>query len=309
MKRMLLILWVFASLVMLSVQPARAQGTLEAESMQIDIWPEYDRRDVLVIYRIKLSPQTSLPAQVVLRIPREAVSPFNVAYKDVDNQLYNMQYNSTVEGDWLRITATCPAQELQFEYYDPRLARTGNKRIFEYRWPGDMKVRNMVFRVQQPVNATEMQISPQKGTQTVEDTLTYYAVNVGAVEAGTAFTFQISYNKADDTLSAASLPVKPAEPITNNPTGTSSLVDENSTLIIGFAVGVILIAIGLFWYFRTTRREAVPAGRRRHAPDSGRRSRPPQSEPGASFYCHQCGKRSNPGDVFCRSCGSKLRHE
>lgn len=307
MKRFLLVLILFINLALLLVQPARAQGVIEAETMQIDIWPEYDRREALVIYRIQLSAQTSLPAQVVLRIPRESVSPFNVAYRDVDNKLYNMQYNTTVEGDWLRITATCPAQEIQFEYYDPRLARTGNQRMYDYRWPGDMKVKNLVFRVQQPVNATAMQISPQKGTQTVEDALTYYSIVVGAVEASTSFSFQISYNKPDDSLSASSLPVKAAEPISANPTG-GTLTAENNTLIIGFAVGVALIAIGLFWYFRTTRRETVPAGKRRHVRESSRRS-PPPAETGAGVYCHQCGKRSGPGDVFCRACGSRLRHE
>lgn len=308
MKRILMIAWILINLAVLLVHPAHAQGVIEAENMQIDIWPEYDRRDALVIYRIQLSAQTSLPAQVVLRIPREAVSPFNVAYKDVDNKLYNMQYTTTADGDWLRITATCPAQEIQFEYYDPRLARTGTKRLYDYRWSGDMKVKNMIFRVQQPVNATEMQISPQKGTQTVEDTLTYYAVSVGAVEAGTSFSFQISYNKPDDTFSASSLPVKASEPINANPSGGSVLNPENNTLIIGFALGVTLIAIGLIWYFRTTRRETVPASKRRHTRESSRRSQQPV-ETGASVYCHQCGKRSNPGDVFCRSCGSRLRHE
>lgn len=308
MKRILMTVWMLISLVVLLVQPAHAQSTLEADSMLIDIWPEYDRRDALVIYRIRLSAQTSLPAQVSLRMPREAVAPFNVAYKDVDNKLYNMQYNTTADGDWLRITATCPSLDIQFEYYDPRLARSNNKRIFEYRWPGDLKVRNMVFRVQQPINATDLQISPQQGIQSVEDdNLTYFSVSVGAVEAGTPFSFQISYNKADDSLSAASLPVKAAEPITSNPAGSGSLSPENNTIIIGFAIGVVLIALGLVWYFRTTRRETAPAGNRRHARQKPRRSQP--AEPAASVYCHQCGKRSSPGDVFCRACGAKLRHE
>ncbi len=309
MKRIILVIIALSSLLLLFRQPARAQNPVEAESMQIDIWPEYDRKDALVIYRILLSAQTSLPAQISLRMPREAVQPYNFAYKDVDNKLYNMQYNSTVEGDWLRITATSPAQEIQFEYYDSRLARTGTTRLFDYKWPGDLKVKNMTFRVQQPVNASAMKITPQQGTASVEGGLTYYAVVVGAVEAGTTFNFQMSYTKSDDALSAASQPVQPSEPISTNQVANTGLTGDMTTIIIGFALGVVLIAIGLFWYFRTQRREPAYTGRRRHAPAASEPSYRGNNDGDKSVYCHKCGKRSNPGDAFCRACGTRLRQE
>ncbi len=308
MKRIILVFIILSSMMLLFGQPARAQNPVEAETMQIDIWPEYDRKDALVIYRIILSAQTSLPAQISLRIPREAIQPYNVAYKDVDNKLYNMQYNSTVDGDWLRITATCPAQEIQFEYYDPRLARTGTTRLFDYRWPGDLKVKNMTFRVQQPVNASAMKITPQQGTPSLEDGLTFYTVAVGAVEAGTPFNFQMSYTKSDDALSAASQPVKASDPVTVNQVNNTGLTGDMNMVIIGFALGVVLIAVGLFWYFRTQRREPAFAGRRRHNSGSNVQSRG-NADSNKTVYCHKCGKRSNPGDTFCRACGTKLRLE
>lgn len=308
MKRVILVLMVLCSFLFSFGQPARAQNAIEAESILIEIWPEYDRKDALVIYRILLSAQTALPAQINLRIPREAVQPYNVAYMDVDNKLYNMQFNTAVDGDWLRVTATSPSQEIHFEYYDPRLARTGTTRLFDYKWPGDLKAKNVTFRVQQPINASNMKITPQQGSPSVEGGLTYYTTAVGAVEAGTTFTFQMSYTKSDDALTAASQPVTASEPIIPSSIGNSGLTGEMNLVIIGFALGVVLIAVGLFWYFRTQRREPALASRRRHPPAY-------QAQPRANIdsdktvYCHKCGKRSNPGDAFCRACGTKLRLE
>lgn len=307
MKKLVIGTLLLFSLLAQFIQPAQAQTPVEVENMQIDVWPEYDRRDALVIYRFTLTAQTTLPAQFSLRIPREAVQPYNVAYKDVDNKLYNMQFNTAVEGDWLRITVTSPSPEIQFEYYDPRLARTGTRRQLEYKWPGDLKVRNMTFRVQQPLNASGMKITPQQGSPSADGSLTYYTVNIGAVENGTSFNFQMSYEKADETLSAASQPVKAADSSTT-PSGASGIAGELNTVIIGFALGVVFIAVGLFWYFRTQRREPVPAGRRRHSNATTAQQRN-HADSGKSVFCHQCGKRSNPGDTFCRACGTKLRLE
>lgn len=308
MRRIIFVVVLLCS-VLLSGAPAAAQSAVEAESMQIDVWPEYDRKDALVIYRIMLSAQTSLPAQISVRIPREAVQPFNVAYKDVDNKLYNMQYNSTSEGDWLRITATSPSLDIQLEYYEPRVTRSGITRILDYKWPGDLKVKEMTFRVQQPVNASALKITPQQGNPSVESGFTYFTVPIGQVEANTTFTFQISYDKPDETLSAASQPVSPSDPITTNQASTPNSTGQLNTVIIGFAVGVVLIAAGLFWYFRTQRREPAPAGRRRHASSAPAQPRSRVEASGRGVYCHKCGKLSNPGDVFCRACGTRLRQE
>jgi len=44
------------------------QSTVVFDQVMIEIWPEYDRPDVLVIYRIQLADNVSLPVQVSLLI-------------------------------------------------------------------------------------------------------------------------------------------------------------------------------------------------------------------------------------------------
>ena len=46
-----------------------AQNDITFAGLEIDLWPEYDRPDMLVIYRITLDNSVKLPAQLTLRIP------------------------------------------------------------------------------------------------------------------------------------------------------------------------------------------------------------------------------------------------
>ena len=52
------------------VPGAQAQGTLRLAEFEVDLWPEYDRPDVLVIYKAKLPADVSLPVDVD-RQPRD----------------------------------------------------------------------------------------------------------------------------------------------------------------------------------------------------------------------------------------------
>jgi hypothetical protein len=283
-----------------------AQTPLEIEQLQIDIWPEYDKPSVLVIYKITLPAGASMPAQVTLRIPKEAVQPSSVAMQDVDNLLYNLTYTLASEGDWVKVTFTAPSPNLQLEYYSP-LTKTGPARNFVFNWPGDYKVNNLIFRVQQPVNATQMTIMPTQGSPlTDQDGITFYTNQVGAVADGTGITIKINYVKSDDKLTSALIPPRPSTPI---PTGQASPVNLIQGLNIVLVVaGVILVGGGAFWFFSQRRSQQINSAHRRHVAATSPRREVVQQRLASddTIYCHQCGKRAAAGDVFCRSCGTRL---
>ncbi len=319
--------WLIALVLVITVGApwirVQAQSALEIERLQVDIWPEYDRTDVLMIYRITIAASSTLPAQVSLRIPKAAGSPYNVAMKDVDGMLYNLKYDQVADGNWLRINFTSAAAEVQLEYYDPGLSINGAARQFEYAWPGDYKVRNMLVRIQQPINATDMQLA--KGAQIMdngqrlEDGLTYYTIPLdGIIDTGTTFKLQFSYNKPDSILTSTQMQSQPVRTPTNGSIVASGITADTSTLYIGLGVGLLLILVGV-WYLNQQRVSAVRVNanaRRRHVPTitlasalslSNVQRETPAETAGESIYCHQCGKRAGPGDAFCRACGSRLR--
>ena len=313
--------WIIALLMIVGIMApwsiVRAQNAPEIEKMQIDLWPEYDKPEVLVIFRITLAATPNMPVQINLKIPKASNGPASLAMKGVDGFLYNLKYDQVEEGDWIRISFTAPATEIQLEYYDPGLNRNGTERRFTFHWPGDYRVRSMLLRIQQPVNASSMQMvqTPLKmdaGTQ-ADDGLVYYNVPIdGAVEAGIPFNATFSYTKPDSTLSSSQTPVQPVRTVPGSSAALNNgLNATNNYIWMGIAVGLILILIGLFWFFKQQRASPAfaTANRRRHAYAPHEKATALPASSNGAIYCHQCGKRANSGDTFCRSCGVKLKTE
>lgn len=304
MRKVSLII-IFLMVLSLQVIPASAQGVVTFERMHIDVWPEYDRPDVLVIYRIQLSPQVSVPAQVSLRLPREAGAPYNLAWQDMDGLLYNLSYSSEVQGDWIKVTFTTPSASIQLEYYDPRLERDGEQRRFQYSWTGDYSVNAMSVSILQPLNASGMQIFPNFGTGLArEDGLVVFTNSIGEVSAGTTFRVTLRYTKPDDELSVGLQPVQPVQPLDGTAPGR---VGIGSTLPWALAAfGVILLVAGLAAFL--VNRQQLFLGRKPSKRHKTAQNNVEKSEaPGEMIYCHQCGRRAARGDLFCRTCGARLR--
>ena len=313
--------WIIALVFLVGIvgpwSSVRAQNALEIDKMQIDLWPEYDKPDVLVIYRITFAATSTMPAQVNLKIPKAAAGPASLAMKDVDGLLYNLKFDQAVEGDWIRISFTAPATEIQLEYYDPGLNRNGAERRFTFHWPGDYRVRSLLLRIQQPVNASAMQMvnTPLKmdaGAQ-AGDGLVYYNVPIdGVVEAGVPFNTTFSYTKPDSTLSSSQAPVQPVRTTSGSSAALNSgLIATNNYIWMGLSAGLVLILAGLLWFYQQRRVNlaAASTNRRRHTYPPREKSTSAPASSNGTIYCHQCGKRANPGDTFCRSCGVKLRTE
>ncbi|OGO65026.1 MAG: hypothetical protein A2030_02630 [Chloroflexi bacterium RBG_19FT_COMBO_50_10] len=284
----------------------RAQGSLSLSSLEIQIWPEYDKPTVLVIYQLALSPTTAFPASVSIRIPTTAGDPNAVAVRQVDGSLYTIDYTRQVSGEWAMINFTATAAEIQLEYYDPGLTKEDASRHYQYVWLGDYAVSQLTIQVQQPAGATEMRISPSLGAGTTgSDNLTYYTQDIGAISAGQNIQITVDYQKSSDVLSAENLPVQPSAPIPE-----STAPDLNVSTWLPWILGILgagLIFGSIIWFWQSGRQRPTQQSRRR-------RSRAEAFEPEINtsveedaIYCSQCGKRASSGDLFCRSCGTPIR--
>jgi hypothetical protein len=280
-----------------------AQAPVTFSKIAINIWPEYDRPGVLVFYQITLSPQTSLPATITMRIPVAAGKPFNVAMKDIDGHLDSLNSSSNVEGDWIKVTFTSPVPEIQFEYYDPNIATTAYNHEYQYTWPGDFDASSVILIVQQPLAAEDFQILPAMGTgRTNNDGFTYFESVVGELKSGIPFSIKLKYNKTGTDLSAPSQSVNPVASISTSTLGWQTLNEVLPYVLAG--LGFALIVVSGYWYWRSGKTLTL-AFRRRHLP-----SRTKETEgDSVGIFCHRCGRKAVAGDVFCRSCGTKLRTE
>lgn len=301
-KKIALIILLTISIFVLSVQ---AQETVRFDSLTIDLWPEYDRPDILVIYKAELSPEISLPAEVTLRIPVEAGNPAVVAVGPDANSVADAVYDTQVMGEWLEVSFIATTPAIQFEYYDPRMIKDGSQRNFDFTWPGDYGVDSLTVQAQQPLGASNFTLSPPMG-RIIQDQagFSYDIIDVGELEQGSTFDLSVRYEKESDALSVQSLQIQPSATITPGSSNLFSLDQLWVWLLI--ALGLILIGGGAYWYWRTGRQDSTPQYRRQRRGSSTNHAGVPE---GKTIYCHQCGKRAKPGDIFCRTCGTRLRNE
>ncbi len=302
-KWVLPLLLIFFMLLPIGVH---AQDLITLNSLQIQIWPEYDKPTVLVIYNLTLSDTTSLPTSVSIPIPIDAGEPNAVAARQVDGSLYSIDYNRTVAGEWAMINFTATTPDIQLEYYDPGLTQEGTTRHYQYTWPGAYAVSQLTIQVQQPLGATEMRISPSLGAgATGSDNLTYFTQNIGAITADQTINITVDYQKSTAILSAENLAVQPSAAI---PQSAAPDLNFSSWLpwILGI-VGASLIIGSIVWFWQTGRQRPVTQIRRRRSRAAVAEPEVDPSSAEAAVYCSQCGKRASPGDQFCRSCGTQIR--
>lgn len=288
----------------------RAQGQPKIQSLKVDLWPEYDRQAMLVIYRFTLSPDTQLPVQLKLSLPASAGDPHAVAVGASENLVSDVPFTRQVNGLQADVTFTATDPVVQFEYYDPNLEIQGESRHYEFRWEGLYGIDFLVVEVQQPVGAADIRVTPGMGQgETRQDGLVYFTSQIGALDQGQAFTLAVDYTKATDDLSVTSLDVQPSKPLDEDTLGRSKWADA-LPWAIGIA-GAVLVGGGAVWYWQITRRpvESTPRRRRRGARLTEKRANDEEDLAPSenSVYCPQCGNRTNPGDRFCRVCGAKLR--
>jgi hypothetical protein len=271
--------------------------------LEIDIRPEFDQPDVLVIYHMVLSPDEKLPASVTVRIPTRAEKPSAVqAVDSTDGSMMSLPFTSTTSENWILVTFTTATAEVNFEYHDPLLTKNAEARDYQFIWPGDYQIDNLSLYIQQPVDATNMTISPNLGNSKVgENGITYFYSQLGGLSLGTAFSVGIQYDKSSDALSASQLQVEPSGRLDDSTPGRVTIM-ELVPWIAGFALLVAIL--GAIWWYWVLRH--APERKRkvsRHQASGTRKA----SHSDGNTYCHECGQRAEKGDLFCRVCGTKLR--
>jgi hypothetical protein len=273
--------------------------------LEIDLWPEYDRPEMLVIQHISLDPQLVYPLKLSLRIPADAGDVENLAFVDTDGTLISISdHKQNISGDWAVISFQTPKPDVQMEYYDPRLVKTSQERSYSYEWPGDYAVSALQIQLQEPKGSSQFTTTKDFGNGVLStDNLVYHVSDVGSLAAGQTYQFDLTYRKANDDLSLQSGKVAPSAPINGNTAGRASL--NPVVLALLALLALTLLGAAVWWYFSDSTLRHPQNNRKRHA-HSTIKTAPVQN---GSVFCHQCGRRAAPGDQFCRTCGTRLKND
>ena len=294
---------VFALLLGWIISPysTSAQGETKLEAINLELWSEYDQPSMRVIYQFMVSQDTSLPAEVTLRFPKNG-NLIAVAVEH-NGEPFNKGFMPPVEqGNWQTIKIRAESYEPhRIEYYQP-LTLDGDKRQFKFQWFGDYYVKEFTVNVLVPADSLDLVTSPPlEDTATTPDGL----LKIGTVTKNdlkmmNSFQFELEYRRASAALvnpKQGTAQVAPVIPVDKDTPGRVSIT--NLPWIIG-GFGLALICIALFSYWRSTQSSESQPRKRRNTRE--------EVEEGQA-YCHKCGTRAHAGDRFCRTCGSRLRAE
>lgn len=284
---------------------AGAQEVPELESLNIALWPEFDRPDMLVIYQGLLTAGTTLPAAMEIRIPARVGQPTAVAFLSETGDRLNQQYTTRVEGEALVVSFTLASRGFQLEYYDVLPVSAQGEREFVFSYTADYAIGDLSIEFQVPATAENLVVDPEAGAaQTGGDGLVYQQIELGPVEAGETMGWTFRYTKGNDELTNPPSSQPQTQPQTQSaPSGGTGGGDSNWVLAFVTAF-VALLAVGgvAFWVGRSTRSPARGAWVGRERPG-------PPSEPQAvdAAFCYRCGAELRPDADFCHKCGAPVR--
>jgi hypothetical protein len=283
--------------------PAGAQGGIKMKSINVNLWSEYDQPSMLVIHEFTLDEGTPLPAKVTIRFPKDGNLIAAAYCCDQNGTLITTDVEkSEVQGSWQTVTLNVDSYvPYRIEYYQP-LVRDGNRRSFNYQWLGDYPVAEYNLLTQIPADSTNVTAEPPftESGPSQDGKFLIGRVIQKDLGIGQPSEFKLSYERDSESVTKPINPanIQPSEPIGPSTEGRISI--DNLPWIIG-GIGLALIGLALFFYWRSTQVPEHKSRRRRSASSQ-------ESEEGSEqAYCHECGARAHSGDRFCRTCGSKLR--
>ena len=278
-------------------------------SLTISLWPEYDRPELLVIYRGQFAGDASSPLPVELRIPAVAGRPQAVAYLNDQGDLLSLEYTTRTEGDWLVIAFELPTRDFQLEYYSPLPGSPEpGQRTFAYTYSADYAVAALDFKVQEPLDSQGFKLEPAADSVIQEvDGLNYHVTAAGPLRQGDTATWSLSYEKTGSGLTVDAF--QPTETPTVAPPPTASGESKGvSGILIAVVALIALTAVGAGAYWLGKRAQpvpppAAPSKRRR----SGQGKRPAQPTAQDAGFCYKCGARLRSDADFCHQCGAAVR--
>jgi hypothetical protein len=306
MKRFLLTLAFFLTIL---TRPGLAQDGPALSSLEIALWPEYDRPEVLVIQQGLFSSDTSLPVPVEIRIPARVGQPTAVAYVGEGGQRFNQEHTTQVEGEELVVSFDLPTLGFQLEYYDELPVGLDGQREYTYVYNSPYPLEALDLRFQVPPTAESFALEPPADTVVPEsDGLTYHLAQAGSMAQGETKSWTFVYEKSGSQLTASALDQSPQPaPAAASTPGSS---DESAVLIFLVAfLALIAVGGGAFWLGRRAQpisQEAPPPVQRRTVRGRGQGTQP-QGHTESTAFCHKCGSRVRPDADFCHKCGAGLR--
>lgn len=295
----------------------------QIKNLSVELWPEYDQPQTLVIYHVELTP-TTLPAQLTFRLPGY-LERMHVVAMERDDGLVEVSPDAIQlrhEGDHLLLTFSTPVPKVQFEYYDPVVMKQeGQKRQLNFDFIAAYETEKATFQVQEPAGAENFAMTPAASASfTGRDGLKYNSIEVVGLAANETFNLTATYTRASDELSAQLIGGTNANAEHAADLAVIAEPPPNQNLTLGYTligIGVaVLLGVAGYWGWskrkisaKVARPGPRPNKRKAAAKPAGKVTPQPQSIPPTGSFCYRCGAGLREDSNFCHVCGAERRKE
>lgn len=279
------------------------------ESMNVQIWPEYDRPEVLVMIDLVLPADASFPFKFRFGVPKGAavtgvaeVNPNGSFDYSRPQPLFD-----TTAPDRDLVSVEIPKNpNVRLEYYyDPGLNVQGARDYnLLYELFGDAKQVSLVL--QQPLRSDGFVVTPPLSESSKDGQgFSYAGQSFSNLKSGDRLQLRVAYTKENSEPS-----VQPGETAPGGGTSRNSLLALLVILVVGVG-GFAAYRLFLRPQPAASGRGGRPAAARSTARNrsSGARSRAVAAERnrpagGPARFCTSCGAQLTKKDRFCPQCGS-----
>ena len=320
MKRKVLIglCWLCFWLILSSAGLTAAQSsTPEIAQVLVELWPEYDRPEVLVLYQVRLTPETPLPTEVTFRLP-PYITEMHVVAVEENGQLFEappeiFSLRQDADAAWLTLSISTP--NFQFEYYDPLiLSQQAQTRTLDFTFAAPYDVDLAIFQIQEPAASQNFVLNPAAQNSFIgNDGLKYSSVERLEMAVGDMASLAATYQRDTTALSVqllADAPVVTQSPGVEQPVEALATSDNRNFGYLLIVIGAVLFlgAIGSWWW---SKKRAVPqqhlVGQKtnRRRVRTGRQKIKRDTSP--ATYCYRCGTQFRGEASFCHACGTQRR--
>ena len=294
----------------------------EINELMVEVWPEYDRPESLVIYRVELDPELALPAQLTFQLPGYIENMHAVAVEN-NGSLFSVEEEAVElnhQDDVLLLTFPTTTPVVYFEYYDPQILTKQNQdRQLDFSFFAPYNIETAILQVQEPFESTNFQLDPPPSSNFTNDNgLRYQVLTLTNMAPGDTIELSATYQRGTDLPSvqlAGSNVTEHAE--TASPAVsviTEAEVSANGNFNTGYILigaGVLLLlGVGVYWWFSNRKQTASPqprqaASKKRPAARTDEKATI-VNETSAGF-CYKCGTPLRPESNFCHNCGAERR--
>jgi len=270
-------------LLLFGITSAYAQEEITIDQVYVELRPEYDSPDILIVYSVLLSEDLNYPVDITVNIPASSGGPSDV-WEVIDGLPVATTFDLTQEGDWISVNIKTESPLIYVDFYDPDFNNQSSTRSYTYRYPDGLisDVVNLVLW--QPAETENFQTSisfPEISEDEFGTIFHMASINPDALD-----NYEIDFSYIAAPNAAADLDS-----------------DFSLTDALPWAMGILglgILAMGIY-NLSSKSGSKVKSSKKKYA-NKGRGSNNKKNK-----FCHKCGAKIYSKDKFCSECGAKTR--